>query len=328
MAARWRDAARVADRLDAAAEGLEDRVVLAVREYVIGVTLLFRGEPTGASLRLRGALKHYDEGDRDAHIRHSGHDAATLVRGHLVLAQWFLGLPEQALRTSREGLEIARRVAHPFSLAQMLAFSAVASGLSRDWAAAEALAAEAREISARYGLATHLALGTIASGIAVAARGDTVEGAGLIREGVAALHRTGGGFFTPLAMVHLALTLCSGGDVGAAFEAADEAVRVTRASEELCWEAEALRVRGEVRRAAGAAAGEAEADLRAAVEIARRQEARALELRAATSLGRLWAAGSERRKAYDMLAAIHGRFAEGLDTADQRDARALLDALR
>jgi tetratricopeptide (TPR) repeat protein len=328
VAARWRDAARVADRLDAAAEGLEDRVVLAVREFVIGATLLFRGEPPGASLRLRGALKHYDEGDRDAHIRHSGHDAATLVRGHLVLAQWFLGLPEQALRTSREGLEIARRVAHPFSLAQMLAFSAVASGLSRDWAAAEALAAEAREISARYGLATHLALGTIASGIAVAARGDTVEGAGLIREGVAALHRTGGGFFTPLAMGHLALTLCSGGDAGAALEAADEAVRVTRASKELCWEAEALRVRGEVRRAAGAAAGEAEVDLRAAVEIARRQGASALELRAATSLGRLWAAGSERRKAYDMLAAIHGRFAEGLDTADLRDARALLDALR
>ena len=114
----------------------------------------------------------------------------------------------------------------------------------------------------------------------------------------------------------------------AALEAADEAVRVTRASEELCWEAEALRVRGEVRRAAGSAPGDAEVDLHAAVEIARRQGASALELRAATSLGRLWAAGGERRRACDMLAAIHGRFAEGLDTADLRDARALLGALR
>ena len=295
----------------------------------IGVTLLFRGEPAGASLRLRERAAHYDEGDRDAHIRHSGHDAATLVRGHLVLAQWFLGLPEQALRTSRRGSgdrapRGAPLLARPDARLQRGSLGCY----PRDWAAAEALAAEAREISTRYGLATHLALGTIASGIAVAARGDAVEGARLIREGMAALHRTGGGFFTPLAMGHLALALCAGGDADAALEAADEAVRVTRASEELCWEAEALRVLGEVRRAAGAAAGEVEADLRAAVEIARRQEASAFELRAATSLGRLWAAGGERRKAYDMLAAIHGRFAEGLDTADLRDARALLDALR
>ena len=77
-----------------------------------------------------------------------------------------------------------------------------------------------------------------------------------------------------------------------------------------------------------AAAGDAEADLRAAVEIARRQGASALELRAATSLARLWAERGERRKAYDLLAAIHGRFTEGLDTPDLRDARALLDALR
>ena len=329
VAGRWRDAARVADRLDAAAEGLEDRVALSVREYVDGATLLFRGEPAEASRRLREALRHYDEGDRDAHIRHSGHDTATLIRGHLALAQWFLGLPEQALRTSGEGLEIARRVAHPFSLAQMLAFSAVPRVLSRDWDAAEALAAEAREISTRYGLATHLALGTIAAGIATAARGDAAEGAGLIREGMAALRRTGGGFFTPLALVHLALALRASGDTGAALEAADEAVRVARANGELCWEAEALRVLGEVKRAAGAAAGEAEADLQCRGRASRAGRRRArFELRAATSLARLWASRGERRKAHDLLAPIYGWFTEGLDTPDLRDARALLDALR
>ena len=117
VAARWADAVRVTDRLDVAAEGLGDPVALAVRDYVTGATQLYRGQPAGASRRLRTALRHYGEGDRDAHIRHSGHDTGTLIRGHLTLAQWILGFPEQALRTSGEGLEIARRVAHPFSLA-------------------------------------------------------------------------------------------------------------------------------------------------------------------------------------------------------------------
>ena len=155
--------------------GLEDRVVLAVREYVIGATLLFRGEPTGASPASRRAEALRRGRPRRSHqaLRPRHRDPGTWSsRPGAVVPR-----PARAgAAYEQEGLEIARRVAHPFSLAQMLAFSAVASCLFRDWAAAEALGAEAREISTRYGVATHLALGTIASGIAVAARGDTVEG--------------------------------------------------------------------------------------------------------------------------------------------------------
>ena len=201
VAGRWRDAARIAARISVAAEGVQDRVALSVRWYVVGTTLLFRGEPVAASRRLRKALRFYDEGDSDEYIRHSGHDNATLIRGHLTLTQWFLGLPEQALRTSGEGLEIARRVAHPFSLAQMLAFSAVVRVLSREWDAAEALAAKAREVSTRYGLVTHQALGAITAGIATAARDDAATGVGLIRDGLTALQGTGAGFFAPFAFI-------------------------------------------------------------------------------------------------------------------------------
>ena len=273
------------------------------------------------------ALRLYDEGDRAVHIGHSGHDTATLVRGHLTLAQWLLGSPEQALATSGDGLEIARRVAHPFSLAQMLAFGAMVRVLSREWVAAEALAAEAREVSTRYGLVTHRALGTTAAGMAAAARGDIAGGADLIREGVAALRRTGGDFFSPLALAHLALALSASGDGTAAVETAAEAVRVARANGELCWEAEALRVMGEVKRAAGAPALEVEADLEAAMIVARRQGAKAFELRAVVSLARLWAGRDGSRKARDLLAPILGSFTEGFGTPDLKEAAALLAAL-
>jgi class 3 adenylate cyclase/tetratricopeptide (TPR) repeat protein len=327
VAARWPDAIRVADRLDVVAKCLSDRVGLSVREYVTGTTLLFRGEPRGAPRRLRAALRLYDEGDRDAHIRHSGHDTATSVRAQLTLVQWFLGLPQQALRTSDEGLEMARRVAHPFSLAQMLAYSAIVRVLAREWDAAEAMAAEAREVSTRYGLVTYQALGTMSAGMATAGRGDATKGVWLIQEGMAALRRTGGGCFIPLALGHLALALGASGDAEAALASAAEAVRVARASGELCWEAETLRILGEVKGAAGAAPDDIQALYRAALEVARQQEAKALELRAAISLARLWAEHGECGQSRDLLGRVYSRFTEGYGTSDLREAKALLEEL-
>ena len=325
VAARWAEAVRVTDRLDVAAEGLEDPVALAVRDYAMGAMQLYRGEPAGASRRLRTALHHHGHGDHYAHIRHSGHDTGTLIHIHLTLAQWILGFPEQALRTSGEGLEIARRVAHPFSLATMLVSSVVARVLVRDWDTAEALAAEARDVSARHGLMVYQAL----AGITAGAGGDGAEGAGLTREGVAALHRSAGTFFSALALARLALTLCASGDVDAALALAAEAVRVARAHGELCWEAEALRILGEVKRAAGARdVAEVEADFSAAVAIARRQEAKSFELRAATSLARLWHGRGRPGEARNLLAPVYGWFTEGFDTPDLVDAKALLDELR
>ena len=329
VAARWRDARRIADRLDRAAEGLDDPVAQAVREYVVGTNLLFGGAPAAASRRFQTALRFHSHSDRDSHIRHSGHDTGTLVRGHLMLAQWFLGLPEQALRTSDAGLEIARRVAHPFSQAQMLAYSAVLRALARDWAAADALASETLEVSNRFGIVTHLVLGTIVAGMATAALGRVNEGAGSIDAGLAALRRSGAGFFAPLALAHRALAHTASGDSVAALAAAAEAVRMARANEELCWEAETLRISGEVKLAAGTtgAAADAEADFRTALSIARRQCTLSIELRAAMSLARLWRDVGESKNAHDLLSPIYRRFAEGFDTPDLLEAGELLGSL-
>jgi tetratricopeptide (TPR) repeat protein len=269
VAGRWPDATRVAERLGTVAERLDDRTVLCLRWYVEGATRMFCGEPAEAVRRLRQALHYYDESDRDTHIRLTGHEMASLIRFHLSIAQWLAGMPEQALHTSVEALGIARRAARPVPLAQTLANIALLRVLARDWDAAEALAAETREVSARYGIPDYISFGDLLAGTAIAAQGDVTRGAALARNGLAGLRQGGWQSFVPMLLACLALTFCTSGDKDEAIEAAAEALRMARANGELIWEAEALRVVGEVKRATGAA--EVEADMRTAIDIACRQ---------------------------------------------------------
>ncbi|MCC2663138.1 MAG: hypothetical protein K0S35_1060, partial [Geminicoccaceae bacterium] len=322
---RWREAGRVAGRLRSEAEGLEDRVALTMSWYLDGVARLFRGEPGEAALRLREALRHCPEGDRDTHIRQGGMDTTTSIRSHLAIAEWLVGRPGGAVGTSGEALEIARRIAHPLSLSQALALGALLRVISRDWTVAEALAIETRETGARYAIPVYVAFGELMAGVATAMRGNATSGVPLARDGMAGLRQTGWQCGVPVLLAHLASSLMAGGDTDAALEAAGEALRMARANGEFCWEAEALRVLAEAKRAAGAEVGEVEAELLAAVDVARQQGARSFELRAATSLARLWRGRGRWSEARDVLTLAYGRFTEGLDTPDLIEARALLD---
>jgi class 3 adenylate cyclase/tetratricopeptide (TPR) repeat protein len=329
VAARWSDAAQVVDRICAAAEGIEDRVALCIRWTIDGAARLFCGEPAEAVARLREALHRYDEDDRETHIRLTGHEMASLIRFHLAIAEWLVGLSEGAARTAEEAVAITRCVTQPFSLAQALGNSALLCMLSRDWDAAEALAADTIEVSVHHGIPDYIAFGGMLAGTAIAARGDATKGAALARQGMAELRRTGWQCFVPILLVHLAAALGASGEADAALETASEALRMIRASGELTWEAEALRVLGGVKLATGTAgAVEVEADLRAAVDVAERQGAKMFQLRAATSLARLWAGQGKRREGRDLLAPIYGRFTEGFGALDLREARELLDELR
>jgi predicted ATPase len=132
----------------------------------------------------------------------------------------------------------------------------------------------------------------------------------------------------PMVLARLALVLSAGGDTIAAMAMAAEALRMSRANGELIWESEAIRVLGEVKLAAGSASpAEVEAELGAALLLARRQHAKGFELRAATSLARLWAEQGKRRQAHDLLAPIHAWFTEGFDTPDLQEARVVVDAV-
>jgi predicted ATPase len=126
----------------------------------------------------------------------------------------------------------------------------------------------------------------------------------------------------------LAEALGSSAQPERAIDAVDEALELTNSGEDRRWEALVHRVRGDLLLAAPRRnEAAAEESLRRAVEVARRQEAKSFELRAATSLAHLWADQGRRTQARDLLAPVYGWFTEGFDTQDLKDARALLDAL-
>ena len=117
------------------------------------------------------------------------------------------------------------------------------------------------------------------------------------------------------------------GDADAGLDVVEQALSHGRETNERWWDADLHRLRAELLLAGGAEAGEAEAALRRALEIARGQQARSLELRAARTLARLWAESSRAGEARDLLAPVYASFTEGLETPDLEAARALLSSI-
>ena len=165
-------------------------------------------------------------------------------------------------------------------------------------------------------------------GWAVAAQRQVEEGIAQIREGLAAWRARGASVARPWFLALLAETCGKAGQVEEGLYALSEALEVLQTTDDRIYEAEVYRLKGELLlQQLAAHQEEAEACYQQALEIARRQQAKSLELRAAMSLSRLWQRQGKRTEAYDLLAPISGWFTEGFDTADLQEAKALLMAL-
>jgi predicted ATPase len=169
--------------------------------------------------------------------------------------------------------------------------------------------------------------GLVLRGWVLAEEGNPGDGASLVRRGIEELDALGTVFHRShhlglLAAIHARL-----GDPAAGLQVLEEARSEVARVEVRLFEAEFHRVEGELRYLAGAPEAEVTACFAEALTVARRQEARSFELRAATSLARLWRDQGRRAQARDLLAPLYGWFTEGFETADLKDAKALLDEL-
>jgi tetratricopeptide (TPR) repeat protein len=189
---------------------------------------------------------------------------------------------------------------------------------------AEVLSAQAIATADEHGFSQVGCQARTSHGWAQAQLGHPDEGANLIREALAAYRASGTRVFSPMFLTWLAEAQALGGALAESLRTLDEALTVN--PDERCWRPETLRLRGEIRRRQGEEEP-AEADFRDAIALAREMSAKALELRAATSLARLWRDQGRRAEAHALLASVYGWFTEGFDTADLKDAKALLDQI-
>jgi predicted ATPase len=246
----------------------------------------------------------------------------SLIRLAQVL--WELGYPDQAIQRSREALTLARELAHPASVVTALFFTADIHMRRREgqrtYEQAEAAIALARE----HGFAFRVAQATVLRGWALVEQGQGEAGIAQMRQGQAALRATGagrGGNFIQLAEAY--------GKVGQVEEGLQVvAETLAKGDSSGGGEGELYRVKGELLlRQRMPDAPEAETCFRQALDSARRQQAKSLELRAAMGLARLWQRHGKRAEAAALLAPIYGWFTEGFDTADLQEAKALLEEL-
>jgi predicted ATPase len=277
--------------------------------------------------------EHADAGrllyDPEKHASHrlvyGGHDPGVCAQISGAWAESLLGYPDKALASIAKGLALAERIAHPFTLGFALLFSSQIylnrrepERALRHLEAAEVVAAEQR-------LSFNLEPGMLRSA-ALLAQGAVDEAIARIREGVAKWTALGRTLNLPFGLACLAEGLARCGDRAAALAALREGLEIADATGEHKWDAELHRLTGTVLLAENKR-DEGQASLQRAFRIAQVQQAKSLELRAARDLARLWGEQGRRAEARDLLTPVYGWFTEGFDTADLKDAKALLDEL-
>jgi adenylate cyclase len=271
---------------------------------------------------------------------YGNHDAGVCA---LYFGAWslgLLGLPDRAVEMSRAAIAQAEQLAHPFSQALSRFFAAVVHQCRGEPAAVRERAEAAMVLARAHGFGLTLAWATTLLGWAISREGHPEDGLGMIRRGTAAARDTGSEAFRSYFLALLADACMTAGSPADGLAAVAEALATVEKTGERFYEAELYRLKGEllrrqeqdVPRAAlvpghPLGGGSPEECLVKAIEVARRQGARSLELRAVVSVSRVWREQGREAEARRTLADACSGFTEGLETADLREAQALLNAM-
>ncbi len=302
-----------------------DATGLVMGHCAAGQRLFLAGEFQAANPHLEQVLALHDPVAQAGLVDHAGaHPQMTQI--FLGLALLCLGFPDQAAQRAQATLAEARRLAHPTSLANTLAFAGLQASIIEDYAALDRWAEEMMALATEQGLPFYQALALMFRGRVRIRNGDGTGGLALLRSGVADYRRGGAIIWLPPFIALLAAGCESAGLVEEAVALLDEALRTMERTGERWFAAELYRHKGELLRRQGHEAAGIEL-LRTALGIARQQGAKLWELRAAMSLARVYCEQGRDGEAGDLLAPVHGQFTEGFGTADLAAAKSLLEAL-
>jgi DNA-binding SARP family transcriptional activator/predicted ATPase len=290
------------------------------------------GEYTTARAHLKAVIDYYEPRYHATLAPLCGSDPGPSALVYDACCLWCLGYPDQALHRAREALDLVRKLEHAVSLAEIRHFGCLLHAMRRDARALFESAEELMRLADRTHMRGWFGAGTFYRGEALAMQGQLQEGIAQMREGIAAYQSKGARTCVAGTLGALAEAQANAGRPKEGLATLDVALALMDETDERHWEAELSRLRGSLLLALG---GEdcADASLRAetcfqtAIEVARRQRARSWELRATTSLSRLWQRQGKAAEACRALVEVYGWFTEGYGTADLREARALLEEL-
>jgi predicted ATPase len=313
------------------AHSVQDSGLVLAAHIQFGSTLTYLGDYPLALDHCEKASILFDPEQHAHHALVYGHDPLVIGRSLAAWVLWNLGYPAQARATVLAAVARARELRHPMSLAGALFFATLVHWLRREAPRSRELAETLIALAAEQGMAHYRAGGVLWRGWALNEEGLRAEGVAQLRQGAADLQATGVRVYRTVPPAMLAEILAHQGQVEEGLAALAEALAVVRDGGEPYWEAELHRLQGELllQRAGveALAPAEAEACFHQALAVARRQSAKALELRAVMSLSRLYQRQGRQAEARPLLAQTYGWFTEGFDTPDLQEAKVLLDQL-
>jgi len=320
----------LAQRLD---EGLlrlscqrNDTAGLILGHLSSGVNLMFSGRFAQSRSHLETALVLYDPLSHGPLVRHAGVHAHIFAQAYLGITLFCLGFPDQALTRSAANIAEARRLAHPPSLAGGLAIGVRLLALLGNDTALDQWVDQLFAVATENGFPHWRTQGEIYRGWIKVKNGDVTEGMSRLRSGSDTYRASGVELFVPHYLALLASACEIAGQIEEALNLLSEGLKIVEKTGERWFEAELNRQRGKLLQRQRDVE-RAEALYRRALRIAREQEAKIWELRAAASLARLWRDQGRRAEARDLLAPVCGWFTEGFDTQDVKQAIALVDEL-
>jgi class 3 adenylate cyclase/predicted ATPase len=326
--AKYQTALTLGKRLLTLAQQVQDSVMLLAAHRAVGTTLIWGGVLASAQTHFAQGIALYDPQQHRTNAFLYGADAGVVCRSQAARTLWCLGYPDQGLGRIDEAVALAQQIAHPYSLSYALHVAAVFHQYRREVRFTQEHAEATIVLATEQGFPHWMALGSILHSWALAQQGQGRDGIAQINQGLITYRATGAEIERPYSLGLLADVHGTMGQPEAGLTVLTEALSLADTTGARWYESELYRLKGELL-LQQSLDNHTEADtwFQHAIRIAQSQQAKSWELRAATSLARLWQQQGKRQEAQDLLAPVYGWFTEGFDTADLKDAKALLNEL-
>ena len=312
----------------ALAEKLGGKVPLMVGHVFLGAFSEIAGNFAEAVVHADQVIALYNPVEHRSLGTGLGQDFRVAALIYRSRAQWALGYPEAALAGTEQALREAREIGHAGTLMVAMGLTRLTQLMSGNYAMVKALSDELIALAEENGSAYWESAGMLGRANFLALTGKTSDAVNIFTSAMPAYRSTGARIYLP---IYLSLLARACGDLGKfddAWSYIDEAMMTVETTKETWYEADVHRIAGEIALMSPETdAAKAEACFERALAIAREQQAKSFELRAAMSMARLWCDQAKRDEARELLAPVYGWFTEGFDTLDLKQAKALLDEL-